>query len=198
MCILSANGQGKTTAAIASMMAEIQPNDFLQAIYFCVTFDATIQAVELIRKACGNRTEIKWAMVAPSIALPPCEDYNIIVGTPNDIIKKLDHINIQNIKTVFFDDGDLTFASPKIQQFVQRIGCRIVYLSSTIKDSVLTKLRSMAMASPKIFRSPSVKSIAHYCEIVSNVHSKISLFKQTISLLKIRALVFCKVHVQFF
>lgn len=196
MCVLSANGQGKTTAAITSMLAEIQPNNLLQSIYFCVTFDASVQAVATIRKARG--TETKCILVAPSIAFPPCEDYNIIVGTPNDILKKLDHINIQNIKTVFFDDGDLTFTSPKIQQFVEQIGCRIVYLSSTIKDSVLTKLRSMAMASPKIFRSPSVKSIAHYCEIVSSAHSKISLFKQTISLLKIRALVFCKVHVQFF
>lgn len=69
--------------------------------------------------------------------------------------------NLENLKMLYFDDGDATFVTAKAHEFVERLNCLSVYIASKIKDSIAEILR------PLIFDSKIVENAVKHCARVS-------------------------------
>lgn len=176
------------------MVNTVTPRLGLQAVYICVTCDAALQVFELTRKV-AECTCARIGLITGSIIPPNLERYDIIIGTPHDLINQLQlkDVKLDHLQTLFFDDGDVTFATSKVHAFVARLNCRIVYLSTMIKENMRTKLQSLAMAPIKTFMmNNSHKTIKHYGHIVSPAQ-KISTLKGFIEAMHQdqKAVVFC-------
>ncbi|XP_055307832.1 uncharacterized protein LOC129571965 [Sitodiplosis mosellana] len=219
MCVLAPRGSGKTTAAITAMAIELNPFPVLQSIYFCINSDAAVQLFYLIRKIlkaiAGNTIKaIDVGLVTGSVGPANLERFKIIVGTPHDIIRlvELRNINLDHLSTLFLDDGDMTFTTSKIHEFVDRLNkTRLIYLSTAIKEKLCIRLQTMhcnhmyvnglAKAPMKTYQSTDTKvvharlgtnAIKHYCRVV-NAHTKLVYFNEMVNLMKSgdQAIVFC-------
>lgn len=92
MCILSENGEGKTTGAISAMINQIGDNNNLQS-FFCANSDASYQAVEMIRDRSNEAGKTCTCEMVAASEFPTSGIFNVIVGTPNDVINFIEDRN---------------------------------------------------------------------------------------------------------
>lgn len=101
----------------------------LQALYFCLTSDAALQAIHFIRKVVKTST-IRCGIVTGNVIPPELERYDndIIIGTPLHIINALEinNVNLGYLKRIYFDDADCSFATSKVHSFIRTLNCSVV------------------------------------------------------------------------
>lgn len=193
MCVVGDYGTGKTAGAITAIVNQLQNNNDLQSLFFCTTFDASCQAVTMIR----DRTTCTCAMVSASKA-PMLSEFNIIVGTPNDILNFIEDrkIELKNIRTVCFDDGDLTCTYPKVHAFLARLhefNSRVIYVAPTISEKLQAKLAMapIGFGFIRTYQATGLGSLKHFCQIETRNDPKIESIKQTMKFLKQQVVIFC-------
>lgn len=132
-------GTGKTVGIIIAMLNNIiQSNHQTQSLMFCATFDAAFQifeyASEFIYEAGMN---IELGLASKDVTHGPGVFHHALIGTPTELLEYIEGVNstvnIERIKEVYVDDGDIIITKRKMLDFLRKISssARIIYVSST-------------------------------------------------------------------
>lgn len=162
--VLAGPGTGKTFGAILAMLNATEKSLFRpQALFLCATYDNAVQvAAKTCEMVLNGQLNVEVALFTGDTYHMFHPHRDIIIGTPNHVAEAITEyqIKVQNIKTIYFDDGDFTMASKRVlDEIINRTSARLVYLSNVAQEHVIDRMRSRPVL---------------YCPLTIGIHTQVN------------------------
>lgn len=192
-------GSGKTTTMLIAMTAMVDRTVYQpQIIYFGPTMESVFQ-VENKLKAITKDTTITSTVVHFRQTLNTNFDAQIVLGTPLMLAKLIESGTLchDTIKTLFFDDADLTIKFKNIKSKVidKLPNANVIATASTKVDFEQNDLVELKVRRSQILH----RDLVHYYMLANTIFMKIECVKDLVDYWKHgQIMVFCDVSVKFF